>query len=202
MNTSFRFLILTIFISLGFITSCNDDEMTSAEEEKSIVNDTTNVASTPTEPPPYDDEEIDKINPEDLSRQIKEIGEKIEKLEKESTRHFDEYTQMAEFQKKILGEIRRKKMIMRSKPVGSEEQKKAQKDFEDEKKYGKEKLQILKEKNILLHRLTKSITEAKKEQMELQKKQDYFLKRQKEKQEKEKQEKEKQEKENKKTKKN
>ncbi|BAM99493.1 hypothetical protein [Blattabacterium cuenoti] len=195
MNTSFRFLILTIFISLGFITSCNDDEITPAEEEKSSVNDTINVTSTPTEPPPYDDDEIDKINPEELSRQIKEIGEKIEKLEKESTRQFDEYTQMAEFQKKILGEIRRKKMIMRSKPVGSEEQKKAQKDFEDEKKYGKEKLQILKEKNILLHKLTRSITEAKKEQMELQKKQDYFLKRQKEKQEK-------QEKENKKTKKN
>ncbi|WP_341651780.1 hypothetical protein [Blattabacterium cuenoti] len=180
MNTSFRFLILTIFIALGFITSCNDD--TTSEEKPSVNN--TNIASTETsstEPPPYDADEIDKINPEDLSRQIKEIGEKIEELEKESTKHFEEYTQMAEFQKKILENIKTKKMIMRSKPVGSEAEKKAKKDFEDEKKFGKEKLQGLKDKNILLYKLTRSITEAKNEKEKLQKKQEYLLKRQKEK---------------------
>ncbi|WP_185856920.1 hypothetical protein [Blattabacterium cuenoti] len=181
MNTSFRFLILTIFISLGFITSCNDDTSPTEEDNYSVNN--TDIASTPTteEPPPYDADEIDKINPEDLSRQIKEIGEKIEELEKESTKQFDEYTKMAEFQKKILEEIKRKKMIMRSKTVGTEEQKKAQKDFEDEKKYGREKLQLLKEKNILFHKLTRSVTEAKNELTNLQKKQEYFLKRQKDK---------------------
>ncbi|WP_341654468.1 hypothetical protein [Blattabacterium cuenoti] len=182
MNTSFRFLILTIFISLGFITSCNDD-VTSIEEEKPSVNNT-NIASTDstsTEPPPYDDDEIDKINPIDLSRQIKEIGEKIETLEKESKKHFDEYYQMAEFQKKILENIKIKKMIMRSKPVGSEEEKTAKKDFEDEKKYGKEKLKGLKEKNIILYKLTRTIIEAKKEKEKLQNKQEYLLKRKKEK---------------------
>ncbi|WP_341661749.1 hypothetical protein [Blattabacterium cuenoti] len=189
MNTSFRFLIVTIFIALGFITSCNDDTTPTEEEKPSSVNNT-NIASTetsstdsedPTEPPPYDADEIDKINPEELYRQIKEIGEKIEELEKESTRHFYEYSQMAEFQKKILENIKIKKMIMRSKTVGSEEEKKAKKDFEDEKKFGKEKLQGLKEKNILLYKLTRSITEAKNEKEKLQKKQEYFLKRLKEK---------------------
>ncbi|WP_341652650.1 hypothetical protein [Blattabacterium cuenoti] len=186
MNTSFRFLILTIFIALGFITSCNDDI---TEEEKSSVNnnniastDTSSTGSNPTEPPPpYDADEIDKINPEDLSRQIKEIGEKIETLEKESKKQFDEYYQMAEFQKKILENIKVKKMIMRSKPVGSEEEKKAKKDFEDEKKYGREKLKGLKEKNIILYKITRSITKARNEKEKLEQKQEYLLKRQKEK---------------------
>ncbi|WP_341663936.1 hypothetical protein [Blattabacterium cuenoti] len=186
MNTSFRFLILTIFITLGFITSCND-EITPTKEEKPSVNNT-NIASTgtssskdTTEDPPYDVDEIDKINPENLSREIKEIGVKIERLETESIRHFDEYAQIAEIQKRILENIKIKKMIMRSKPVGSEEEKIAKIDFENSKKYGKEKLQILKEKNILLSKLTKSITEAKNEKEKLEKKQEYVLRRQKEK---------------------
>ncbi|WP_341657709.1 hypothetical protein [Blattabacterium cuenoti] len=190
MNTSFRFLILTIFISLGFITSCNDEDTISLEDEIPSVNNT-NIASTDpsstddsttsTETPLYDADEIDKINPEELSKQIKEIGEKIETLERESTRNFYEYSQMAESQKKILESIKIKKMIMRSKFVGSKEQKKAQIDFEDEKRFGKEKLKSLREKNIILNKLTKSIAEAKKEKEKLEKKQEYFLKRQKEK---------------------
>ncbi|WP_341665897.1 hypothetical protein [Blattabacterium cuenoti] len=184
MNTSFsfRFLILTIFIALGFMTSCNDDDITSTEEDQ-----TTNIASTetssiddPNEPPPYDDDEIDKINPEELSKQIKELGGRIEVLEKSSTQYFDEYNHMAEIQKGILENIKIKKMIMRSKMVGSEEEKIAKIDFENEKKYGKEKLQILKEKNNLLYKLTKSIAEAKNEKEKLQKKQEYLLKRKKE----------------------
>ncbi|WP_341653165.1 hypothetical protein [Blattabacterium cuenoti] len=193
MNTSFRFLILTIFIALGFITSCYDDT-TSEEGEKSGIHNT-NIASTensskdskPTEPPPpYDVDEIDKINPEELSRQIKEIGEKIEELEKESKKHFDEYNKMAETQKGILEDIKTKKMIMRSKPVGSEEEKRAKKIFEEEKKYGKEKLKGLKEKNIILYKITRSIEEAKSEKYKLEEKQEYFLKRQKEKKKKKK----------------
>ncbi|WP_341655151.1 hypothetical protein [Blattabacterium cuenoti] len=189
MNISFRFLIFTIFLSLGFITSCNDD-ITPTEEEKPSVNDTKNIASTETsstddstkttEPPPlYSSDEIDKIDPEDLSRQIKEIGEKIEELEKESSKHFEEYDKLAEFQKKILEDIKVKKMIMRSKIVGSEEEKKAKKDFEDEKKYGREKLQILKEKNIVLYKITRSIREAKNKKEELEKKREDFLMKQK-----------------------
>ncbi|WP_341665264.1 hypothetical protein [Blattabacterium cuenoti] len=188
MNTSFRFLILTIFIALGFITSCNDDP-SFTEEKKTIVNNT-DIASTETsstdstsstEPPPYDADEIDKINPEKLSREIKEIGEKIETLEKESTKNFNEYTQMAESQKRVLENIKTKKMIMRSKAVGSEEQKRAQRDFEDEKRFGKEKLKGIKEKNIILNKIIRTIIEAKKEKEKLEKKQEYFLKRQKEK---------------------
>ncbi|WP_341660682.1 hypothetical protein [Blattabacterium cuenoti] len=182
MNTSFRFLILTIFIALGFITSCNDDP--SFTEEKKPIVDNTDIASTDTsstEPPPYDADEIDKINPEELSREIKEIGEKIETLEKESEKNFNEYSQMAESQKRILENIKTKKMIMRSKAVGSEEQKRAQIDFEDEKKFGKEQLKGLKEKNIILNKIIKKITEAKKEKEKLEKKQEYLLKRQKEK---------------------
>ncbi|WP_341658512.1 hypothetical protein [Blattabacterium cuenoti] len=182
MNTSFRFLILTIFITLGFITSCNDEDTICIEEEKPNVNNT-DIASTDSssEPPPYDVDEIDKINPEELSKQIKEIGEKIEILEKENKKNFDEYTQMAESQKRVLEKIKIKKMIMRSKSVGSHEQKMAQMDFEDEKRFGKEKLKSLKEKNILLNKSMRSIAEAKKEKEKLEKKQKYFLKRQKEK---------------------
>ncbi|WP_341655936.1 hypothetical protein [Blattabacterium cuenoti] len=188
MNTSFRFLILTIFIALGFITSCNDD-ITSTEEDTNGLNTNTNIASTdtssidddPNEPPPYNADEIDKINPEELSKQIKEIGGRIEVLEKASTQYFDEYNHMAEIQKGILENIKIKKMIMRSKTVGSEEEKIAKIDFENEKKFGKEKLQILKEKNNLLYKLTKSIAEAKNEKEKLQKKHEYLLKRKKEK---------------------
>ncbi|WP_185853501.1 hypothetical protein [Blattabacterium cuenoti] len=216
MNTSIKVLIPTIFITLGFIISCND-EVTSVGKEDSDVNNNTpttvetpsipdpppTIASSspdtpPTEPPktttpsetPSNSESpendfsgMDNIDPEDLSREIKEIGEKIQKLEKETEKHCDEYYQMIEVQKGILNEVKRRKMIMRSKPVGSQEQVEAQKDFEDQKKLGKERLKILKEKNILLNKLNKSITEAKNEKDALQKKQENFfnfLKKQKE----------------------
>ncbi|WP_185859482.1 hypothetical protein [Blattabacterium cuenoti] len=208
MNTSVKFLIPTIFLALGFILSCND-EVTSVGKEESDVKNTTTVEKTPSipDPPPTlassspetpptdppknptpsstetpsneDDPSDMNIDPDDLSRKIKEIGEKIQKLEKESEKHYDEYYQMVEVQKEILNEVKRRKMIMRSKTVGSPEQIEAQKNFEDQKKLGKEKLQILKEKNILLNNLNKSITEAKNEKMDLQKKQEDFLKKQK-----------------------
>ncbi|WP_185861438.1 hypothetical protein [Blattabacterium cuenoti] len=199
MNTSLRFLIPTILIALGFILSCNDG-ITSADEEEPGVKKNTSVgvpdspngiASTPNptpkepEPEPEPPYNIDDIDPEELSKQIKEVGEKVKELEQENTKHYDEYHEMVKIQKQILEEIKRRKMIMRFKPVGTEEQKKAQKDFEDEKKYGKEKLKILKEKNILLHKISKSLAKAREEQMDLQKKQEYFLKKQKEKKEKE-----------------
>ncbi|WP_185857489.1 hypothetical protein [Blattabacterium cuenoti] len=187
MNTSFRFLITTIFIALGFIISCNDD----IREKKSSVNNNTSVPDPPstiastssdntnsnsnnTGNP--DNFNIDEIDPDDLYKKIKEAREKIEKLEEESTKHYDEYYKMVKVQKDILEEIKRKKMIMRSKPVGSEEQIQAQKEFEDEKKYGKEKLKTLKDKNILLHKLARSITEARNEKENLEKKQEYFFK--------------------------
>ncbi|WP_185852313.1 hypothetical protein [Blattabacterium cuenoti] len=201
MNTSFRFLIPTIFIALGFIISCNDD-ITSTGEEESGVNNNTSVPDPPstiastqpssetpstdstsnnTENPDNNESfNLDGIDPEDLSKKIKEAEEKIEKLELENTKHYDEYYQMVEVQKEILEEIKRKKMIMRSKPVGSEEQVQAQKAFEDEKKYGKEKLKVLKDKNILLNKLSRTITEARNEKEDLEKKQEYFFKKQKE----------------------
>ncbi|WP_341659218.1 hypothetical protein [Blattabacterium cuenoti] len=186
MNTSFRFLILTIFIALGFITSCNDEDAICTEEDNPSVNNT-DIASTDSsstedsieEPPPYDADEIDKINPEELSQEIKELGEKIEILEKDSKKNFDEYTQMAESQKRVLESIKIKKMIMRSKSVGSNEQKNAKIDFEDEKRFGREKLKSLREKNLILSKITKSLAEAKKEKEKLEKKQKYLLKRKK-----------------------
>jgi|GEM_PF-5388921 hypothetical protein len=199
MNTFFRFLIPTIFISLGFIVSCNDD-MTSAGDKESGANTHTDVG-TSSDPPstiasdstPSNNSStnsdstsnttynIDDINPEDLSRQIKEIGEKINKLEQDNIKHYNEYSQMVKVQKGILDEIIRKKKIMRSKPVGSPEQIQAKKAFEDEKKLSKEKLKTLKAKSIFLYDLSKSIKNARNEQTILQEKQEYFLKKQKEK---------------------
>ncbi len=222
-----RFLIPTIFLSLGFIVSCNDEIASVGEEEPSVNKNTPTTVETPSvsDPPTStstptitssstpkttetpvdipttststptttssnsgdsdqnDDTDMD-INPVDLSKEIEEIGEKIEKLEKESSKHYKEYYQMVDVQKEILSEIKRRKMIMRSKPLGSNEQIQAQKDFEDQKKYGKERLEVLKEKNILLNKFSKSILEAKDEKKALQKKQENFLKRQKEKAEK------------------
>ncbi|WP_341662864.1 hypothetical protein [Blattabacterium cuenoti] len=183
MNTSFRFLILTIFIALGFITSCNDD--ISSIEEKKNTQDTASTEAPSIEdededevlPPPYDVDEIDKINPKDLSKQIKEMGEKIERLEKESSLHYDEYMKMSEIQKGILENVRIKRIIMKSKTSGTEEEKMAKKDFENEKKYGRERLQILKDKNHLLYQLTKSIATIKSEKEKLEEKEKYLLKR-------------------------
>ncbi|WP_185852935.1 hypothetical protein [Blattabacterium cuenoti] len=194
MNTSIRFLIPTIFLSLGVcLISCND-EMTSADE--SGLKNKNKTEDSPSIPPPdpsftsynptitpmppllptdpYDEDQPTftiptDINPEDLSKRIKEIGEKIERLEKESEFHHHEFYQMVGVQKGILNEVKRKKNVMKSKPFGSEERLKAQKEFEDQKKLGKEKLKILKEKNVFLSQLTKSITEAKNEQLALHK---------------------------------
>lgn len=206
MNTSIRFLIPTIFLSLGVcLISCND-EITSADESglknKNKTEDSPSIpppdpsfaSSNPTTPtltptppllPTDPSDDGDKpsfsiptdINPEDLSKRIKEIGEKIERLEKESEFHHNEFYQMVGVQKGILNEVKRKKTVMKSKPYGSEEQSKAQKEFEDQKKLGKEKLKILKEKNVFLSQLTKSITEAKNEQLALQKMQEDLQKR-------------------------
>ncbi|AGD98323.1 hypothetical protein BLBBOR_443 [Blattabacterium sp. (Blatta orientalis) str. Tarazona] len=195
MNTSIRFLIPTIFLSLGVcLISCND-EITSADESglknknetsPSIPPPNPSFASsnpttpTPTPMPPFlptDPSDEDKpsfsiptdLNQEDLSKRIKEIGEKIERLERESEFHHNEFYQMVGVQKGILNEVKRKKTVMKSKPYGSEEQLKAKKEFEDQKKLGKERLKILREKNLFLSQLTKSITEAKNEQLALQK---------------------------------
>lgn len=211
MNTSVKFLIPTIFLALGFIFSCNDEATSVGKEDSDVnKTPTVETPSIPDPPPttltssssdpnstiesttnpdttkspsnsesPVNDPSY--IDPEDLSVQIKEIGDKIQKLEKETEKHYDEYYQMVEIQKEILNEVIRRKKIMRSKEVGTKEQIEAQKDFEDQKKLGKERLKILKDKNILLNKLTKSITEAKNEKMALQKKQEDFLKKQKEK---------------------
>ncbi|ACX83822.1 conserved hypothetical protein [Blattabacterium sp. (Periplaneta americana) str. BPLAN] len=200
MNTSIRFLIPTIFLSLGVcLISCND-EITSADES-GLKKDSPSIpppdpsfaSSNPTTPTPTpmppslppDPSNGDQpsfsiptdIDPEDLSKRIKEIGEKIERLEKESEFHHNEFYQMVGVQKGILNEVKRKKTVMKSKPYGSEEQLKAQKEFEDQKKLGKERLKILKEKNVFLSQLTKSITEAKNEQLALQKIQEDLQKR-------------------------
>ncbi|WP_185862856.1 hypothetical protein [Blattabacterium cuenoti] len=210
MNTSIRFIIPTIFLSLGVcLISCND-EITSADESglknKKTTEDSPSIpppdpsfaSSNPTSPPPstpihpFPSIPTDptngggntppssipvNIDPEDLSKRIKEIGEKIEKLEKESEFHHNEFYHMVGVQKVILNEVKRKKTVMKSKPYGSEEQLKAQKEFEEQKKLGKEKLKILKEKNVFLSQLTKSITEAKNEQLALQKMQEDLQKR-------------------------
>ncbi|WP_185854969.1 hypothetical protein [Blattabacterium cuenoti] len=206
MNTSIRFLIPTIFLSLGVcLISCND-EITSSDESglknKNKTEDSPSIppippsdpsfaSSNPTTPTPIppsnptDPSNGDQpsfsiptdIDPEDLSKRIKEIGEKIERLEKESEFHHNEFYQMVGVQKGILNEVKRKKTVMKSKPYGSEEQLKAQKEFEDQKKLGKERLKILKEKNVFLSQLTKSITEAKNEQLALQKIQEDLQKR-------------------------
>ncbi|WP_185849971.1 hypothetical protein [Blattabacterium cuenoti] len=207
MNTSIRFLISTIFLSLGVcLISCND-EITSADESglknKNTTEDSPSIPPTdhsfassnpktppPTPIPPSPSIPTDptngntppssipvNIDPEDLSKRIKEIGEKIEKLEKESEFHHNEFYNMVGVQKGILNEVKRKKTVMKSKPYGSEEQLKAKKEFEEQKKLGKERLKILKEKNVFLSQLTKSITEAKNEQLALQKMQEDLQKR-------------------------
>ncbi|WP_185866179.1 hypothetical protein [Blattabacterium cuenoti] len=206
MNTSVKFLIPTIFLALGFILSCNDESSPVGKEDSDVNNPTTietpsipdpppTLASSspkipPTDPPttptptetPYNENvPLDTdTNPEELSMKIKEIEEKIQTLEKNSEKHYDEYYKMVDYQKEILNEVKRRKMIMRSKTVGTPEQIKAQKDFEDQKKLGKEKLQILKEKNILLNNLNKSINAARDEKIDLEKKQEDYLKKQKE----------------------
>ncbi|QIK16792.1 hypothetical protein G9C01_02505 [Blattabacterium sp. DPU] len=200
MNTSFKFLIPTIFITLGFMISCNDD-MTSAGEEYDGNNNNPNVATSSNPDPPdnpdaddapipnvyYDSDKnpenfnFDEIDPEDLSIKIKEIGVKIEELEEDRVKYFDEYNKLAEIQKDILDQMTKNKMIMRLKPLGSEEQIRAEKEFENKKKLGKEKLKVLKEKNIFLHKLLKTITDTKDEEMTLRKKQEFFYKKRKEK---------------------
>ncbi|WP_185866746.1 hypothetical protein [Blattabacterium cuenoti] len=208
MNTSIRFLIPTIFLSLGvFLVSCND-EITSVDESvnKKKTEDSpfippptgpsfassnpitpTPPAPTPqkphfipTDPPSNGDKPSSSVSTahfysEDLSKRIKEIGEKIERLEKESEFHHHDFYQMVGVQKGLLNEVKRKKTVMKSKPYGSAEHIQARKEFEDQKQLGKERLKILKEKNLFLSQLTKSITEAKNEQLALQKMQEDFL---------------------------
>ncbi|WP_185872383.1 hypothetical protein [Blattabacterium cuenoti] len=226
MKTSMKFFIPTIFLTLGFIFSCNDD-VSSVGKENSDVN-TTNVEKTSSIPPnpttassssqpnpkieshtnssetPPDTTESSENNPQEieiipyeLSQKLQEVGSKIKELEKESKKHYDEYYQMVDLQKGILNEIVQKKIMMRSHTNGSLEQIKAQKELDDQKKLGKEKLQILKEKNILLNKLIKSITKIKNERLALQKQKEDYLNNQKEQKEKEQKEKEQKEKEQK-----
>ncbi|WP_185863416.1 hypothetical protein [Blattabacterium cuenoti] len=209
MNTSFKFLIPTIFIALGFIISCNDDDL-AGEKVPNVNHNTSPATAAVASPPPIQqpnptpttkeeeeeeekpDFDINDIDPEDISRRKKNIEEEIKKLEDESTKHFDEYYQLADVQKRIMEEMKIKKMIMRSKPVGSEAQAIAQKDFEDQKKLAQDKLELIKEKNNILHNIIKALTKAREEKKDLHKKQEYFLKKQK----KEKEQKEKEHKNN------
>ncbi|WP_113738387.1 hypothetical protein [Blattabacterium clevelandi] len=199
MNTSMKFLIPTIFLSLGvFIVSCNDDEMTYSNDP---VNNNTNpqpshnIPQNPTFvnsipeaniiPPnyPFFMEEIPNfhipsdIKPEELSKRIKDLEVKIKKLEKESNFHQNQYYDMINNQKQILNETKRRRSVMRSKPYGSEEQLQAKKDFEEYKEYGKGKLKILKEKSLFLNDINKSLTDSKNEQIALQKMQEDLQKK-------------------------
>ncbi|AWU39949.1 hypothetical protein DM808_02125 [Blattabacterium punctulatus] len=202
MNTSMKFLIPTIFLSLGvFIVSCNDDEITYSndpvnntkpQESNNIPPQTpqnpTFVNSIPEEniiPPNYTFlmEETPNfkipadIKPEELSKRIKDLEVKIKELEKESNFHQNQYYDMINNQKQILNETKRRRSVMRSKPYGSEEQLQAKKDFEEYKEYGKGKLKILKDKSLFLNEINKSITDSKNEQLALQKMQENLQKK-------------------------
>ncbi|AWU39399.1 hypothetical protein CPU2_187 [Blattabacterium punctulatus CPU2] len=199
MNTSMKFLIPTIFLSLGvFIVSCNDDEITYSNDPVNNTNppeshnippqNPTFVNSIPQEniiPPNYTfsrEEPLnfqipDDIKPEELSKRIKDIEVKIKELEKESNFHQNQYYDMISIQKKILNETKRRKSVMRSKPYGSKEQLQAKKDFEEYKKYEKEKLKILKDKSYFLNKINQSITDSKNEQIALHKMQENLQKK-------------------------
>ncbi|BBA17133.1 hypothetical protein [Blattabacterium cuenoti] len=210
MNTSFRFLILTISIALGFIsTSCNDDmtmnnDASGGEKTESSVPDSTTTTTTDTDVassktpseedtstsinskyPPYTDEEIDKINPEDLDNEIKKVRTKVIKLDTETKMHLGEFHLLVNRQKRLLNEIKVRRMIMRSKPKGSEEEMEAKNDLEDRRKYGKEKLQLIKDKNEFLYKLTRRLVLEKDKEWDLRMKKEYLLKKLKERKEKE-----------------
>ncbi|WP_185870666.1 hypothetical protein [Blattabacterium cuenoti] len=123
--------------------------------------------------------DISEIDPEVLSKKIKETGEKIEKLEKESEYHHNEYYDMVKVQKKILSKIKKNKMLMRSSPVGSKEKLEAKKEFENHKKLGKERLKKLREKNNFLNQIINTISNTKNEQLNLKKIQEKLLQNQK-----------------------
>ncbi|WP_185874007.1 hypothetical protein [Blattabacterium cuenoti] len=203
MNTSIiRFLVTSIFLSLGvFIISCNDEEheITSSAEDYGFNNiDPSNpdltfynthppsTITTTYFPPPAPHTHNDNnnstpkipanINPGELSQKIKDIALKIEILEKENDFHQNEYEKMVMIQKKIVKEVKRRRIVFRSKPYNSPEQFKAQKELEDQKKLGKEKLKILREKNLFLNSLITSITEAKNEELALKRMQENFQK--------------------------
>ncbi|AWU46027.1 hypothetical protein [Blattabacterium punctulatus] len=204
MNTSMKFLIPTIFLSLGvFIVSCNDDEITYSNDPVNNIKpqesnnippppqtpqNPTFVNSIPEEniiPPNYTFfmEETPNfkipadIKPEELSKRIKDLEVKIKELEKENNFHQNQYYDMINNQKQILNETKRRRSVMRSKPYGSEEQLQAKKDFEEYKEYGKVKLKILKDKSLFLNEINKSITDSKNEQLALQKMQENLQKK-------------------------
>ncbi|AWU42743.1 hypothetical protein DM811_02105 [Blattabacterium punctulatus] len=204
MNTSMKFLIPTIFLSLGvFIVSCNDDEITYSNDPVNNIKpqesnnippppqtpqNPTFVNSIPEEniiPPNYTFfmEETPNfkipadIKPEELSKRIKDLEVKIKELEKENNFHQNQYYDMINNQKQILNETKRRRSVMRSKPYGSEEQLQAKKDFEEYKEYGKGKLKILKDKSLFLNEINKSITDSKNEQLALQKMQENLQKK-------------------------
>ncbi|AWU43837.1 hypothetical protein DM815_02215 [Blattabacterium sp. (Cryptocercus kyebangensis)] len=196
MNTSMRFLIPTIFLSLGFFfVSCNDDEITSSNDpvntntpQSHNIPNPTFVNTTPEENPvppnfPFFPEEVPDfkipadIKPEELSKRLKDIEVKIKQLEKESNLYQNEYSEMIISQKEISAEIKRKRSEMRSKPYGSEEQLKYKKEFEEYKQYGKEKLRILRNKILILNEINQSIKDSKNEKLALQKMQENLQKK-------------------------
>ncbi|WP_185869206.1 hypothetical protein [Blattabacterium cuenoti] len=199
MKTFVNFVNSTFFFTLGFILSCNDN-VTPVKKEKSEGDNPPDIVGiySPNLPPNFisssmvssntpnhyqqnsnSEKNLLDIEYEDLSRQIQEKDDKIKILEKESEQYFDEYYSLIDVQKGILNEIIRTKKIMRSKPVGSQEEKDAQKEFEHQKKLGKEKLEIIKDKNIFLNKKIKKIMEIRNEKTDLQMRQEE-LKKQKE----------------------
>ncbi|AWU43288.1 hypothetical protein DM809_02105 [Blattabacterium punctulatus] len=204
MNTSMKFLIPTIFLSLGvFIVSCNDDEITYSNDPVNNINPQEESNNIPPPPTPQNPTFVNSIpeeniippnytffmeetpnfkipadiKPEELSKRIKDLEVKIKELEKENNFHQNQYYDMINNQKQILNETKRRRSVMRSKPYGSEEQLQAKKDFEEYKEYGKGKLKILKDKSLFLNEINKSITDSKNEQLALQKMQENLQKK-------------------------
>ncbi|WP_185856337.1 hypothetical protein [Blattabacterium cuenoti] len=107
-----------------------------------------------------------------LDIRIKELGNRIERLQQESDYHHDEYSHMINIQKLILDEMRKKKRIINSKTSGPEEIIKAKQEFEEKKKLEEERSQIIKEKGDLLNQINNIISAARKEEYDLKKIQD------------------------------
>ncbi|AWU45480.1 hypothetical protein [Blattabacterium punctulatus] len=204
MNTFLKFLIPTIFLSLGvFIVSCNDDEITYSNDPVNNTKPQESNNNIPPPPPPQNPtlvnsnpeeniipqnypffmEEIPNfkipanITPEELSKRIKDLEVKIKELEKKNNFHQNQYYDMINNQKQILNETKRRRAVMRSKPYGSEEQLQAKKDFEEYKEYEKEKLKILKDKSLFLNEINQSLTDSKNEQLALHKMQENLQKK-------------------------
>ncbi|WP_185876997.1 hypothetical protein [Blattabacterium cuenoti] len=127
------------------------------------------------------DQDLDKINPEELSNEIKITENQIKNIQDSYKEFFDEYHEIVSDQNKILDKIAENKKLMRVQMPGTEGELEARKNLDIQRELALERAEKIRNKGTSLGVVISTISKIRNKNNLLKLKQEIYLKRQEEK---------------------